>query len=218
MSDYSYHTANSESAVDVQTEQSIKNIHTSLPAAVVSFNAAAQTVTLAAMVKQLMIDGATVNVPPLMDVPVSFPRGGGFAVTFPLKPGDEGIALFSERCIDGWYTSGKATEPLDYRYHDLSDAMFVPGICSQPNALGGFFNDGLSLQTVGGDTFIRIKAGEILIKGNVILQGSMSQSGGDTTSSGTIKSTADVLAGGVSLKGHVHGGVATGGSNTSTPK
>lgn len=204
MSDYSYHTANSESAVDVQTEQAVKNIHTSLPASVVSFNPATQTVTLSVMVKQLMVGGATVNVPPLMDVPVSFPRGGGFAVTFPLKAGDEGIALFSERCIDGWHTSGKATEPLDYRYHDLSDAMFVPGICSRPNAIKNFFVGGLSLQTLDGGTFIRITDGKILIQGDI------EQTGG-------IVSSADVVASGISLKSHVHGGVSTGSSNTSTP-
>ncbi|ETD72974.1 hypothetical protein V757_01135 [Pelistega indica] len=205
MSDYSYHNATVESAVDAQTEKAIKDIHTSLPAKVIDFNSTLQTVTLAAQVKQILIDGKTVQIPPLMDVPVNFPRGGGFAVTFPLQAGDEGIAIFSERCIDGWHTSGKATEPLDYRFCDLSDAMFIPGICSRPNTIKGFFTDGLSLQTLDGSTFIRITNGKILIKGEI------EQNGG-------FVSSADVVASGISLTNHVHGGVSSGGSKTSGPQ
>ncbi|WP_326940608.1 Gp138 family membrane-puncturing spike protein, partial [Avibacterium paragallinarum] len=37
------------------------------------------------------------------------------------------ICSFSERCIDGWWQSGNASEPLDHPFHDLSDAMFIPG-------------------------------------------------------------------------------------------
>lgn len=64
--------------------------------------------------------------------------------------------FFLERCIDGWWQSGDAKEPLDYRFHDLSDAMFVPGICSVPQAIKGFFTDGLSLQTLDGGIYIRL--------------------------------------------------------------
>ncbi|MEX4374460.1 hypothetical protein MY539_09275 [Haemophilus influenzae] len=63
-------------------------------------------------------------------------------MTFPLKAGDEGIAIFSERCIDGWWQNGSASTPLDFRLHDLSDAMFIPGICSVPKAIDGFLPKG----------------------------------------------------------------------------
>lgn len=199
MGNYDIQNANADTASQAMIEQNQKQIHTALPAKVVSFNAANQTVVLAAQVKQVLVDGKAVDIPPLLDVPVSYPRGGGFSVTFPLQKGDEGIAIFSERCIDGWWQSGNGSEPLDYRLHDLSDAMFVPGICSAPNAIKGFFTGGLSLQTLDGGTYIRLKNGSIEIKGNITHTGNQ-------TSSGTITGQTDVIAGGVSGKNHTHTG------------
>lgn len=176
-----------------------KKLHTALPAQVVSFNAENQTVTLACLVKQVLVGEKTVDIPPLVDVPVSFPRGGGFAITFPLQKGDEGMAIFSERCIDGWWQSGRESSPLDYRFHDLSDAMFIPGICSVPKAIQGFFTGGLSLQTLSGDTFIRMTEAGIQIKGDI-------QHEGNQTSSGIITGQKDVIAAGKSGKSHTHPG------------
>ena len=212
---YAQTLATPETATDHQIQQNQLNLHTALPAKVVSFDPAKQTVSLAIQIKMQLVDGSGADIPPLLDVPVSFPRGGGFAVTFPLKAGDEGIAIFSERCIDGWWQNGSASTPLDFRLHDLSDAMFIPGICSVPKAIGGFFTDGLSMQTLDGSTYIRIQNGSILIKGNIEHQGNTSQTG-SYKSTGVISSDTDVKAGGISGKTHKHTGDS--GGTTGTPQ
>ena len=212
---YEQSLATPETAVDRQIQQDRLNLHTALPAKVVSFDQANQTVTLAIQIKMQLADGTGADIPPLVDVPVSFPRGGGFAVTFPLKAGDEGMAIFSERCIDGWWRNGSASAPLDFRLHDLSDAMFIPGICSVPKAIGEFFTDGLSMQTLDGSTYIRIKNGSILIKGNIEHQGDTSQTGSHR-STGVISSDTDVTAGGISGKTHKHTGDS--GGKTGVPE
>lgn len=220
MTNYETHNATAETAVEKQIQQTQKQIHTALPAKVVDFNPKNQTATLAVQITQILTDGGTVQIPPLVDVPVAFPRGGGFAVTFPLNAGDEGIAIFSERCIDGWWQSGRASEPMDYRQHDLSDAMFIPSICSVPNAIGGFYTGGLSMQTLDGSTFIRITNGTIHIKGNIEHSGDTNQKG-STTVSKSVKAkdvigTNDVIAGGISGKTHKHTGDS--GGETGQPK
>ncbi|HDR0997910.1 TPA: baseplate protein [Pasteurella multocida] len=217
MPNYNTHLATSETATDEQIKYAQMNLHTSLPAKVVNFDPANQTVTLAIQIKQVLKDGKAVQIPPLVYVPVSFPRGGGFAFTFPLTVGDEGIALFSERCIDGWWQSSKAAEPLDYRFHDLSDAMFIPGICSVPNAVKGFFMGGLSMQTLDGGTFIRVTNGAILIQGDIQHSGNTTQTG-SFSATGAISSDTDVMAAGISGKSHVHTGVANGPNTTGKPK
>ena len=103
---YEQSLATPETAADRQIQQDRLNLHTALPAKVVTFDPEKQTVTLAVQIKMQLANGSGEDIPPLVDVPVSFPRGGGFAVTFPLKAGDECIAIFSERCIDGWWHSG----------------------------------------------------------------------------------------------------------------
>lgn len=217
---YETHNATAETAVEAQIQHAQKQIHTALPAKVVDFNPQHQTVTLAVQITQLLVEGGAVLIPPLVDVPVAFPRGGGFAVTFPLNAGDEGIAIFSERCIDGWWQSGRSSEPMDYRQHDLSDAMFIPSICSVPNVIGDFYTGGLSMQTLDGSTFIRITNGTIHIKGNIEHSGDTNQEG-STTVSKTVKAkdvigTNDVTAGGISGKTHKHTGDS--GGETGQPK
>nr|DAS26437.1 MAG TPA: baseplate protein [Caudoviricetes sp.] len=212
---YAQTLATPETATDHQIQQNQLNLHTALPAKVVSFDPAKQTVSLAIQIKMQLVDGSGADIPPLLDVPVSFPRGGGFAVTFPLKAGDEGIAIFSERCIDGWWQNGSASIPLDFRLHDLSDAMFIPGICSVPRAIGGFFTDGLSMQTLDGGTYIRIVNGAIKIKGNIEHDGDTEQKGA-LHSTGAISSDTNVKAGGISGKSHTHRGDS--GGRTGTPQ
>lgn len=220
--DFNTHNATPESAVDTQIQRAKLDIHTALPVKVVSFNPTNQTITAEAQVKQILVGGELAQIPPLVDVPVSFPRGGGFAVTFPLRTGDEGFVVFSERCFDGWWQSGKSSEPLDFRQHDLSDAMFVPGICSVPNAISDFFTGGLSLQTLDGSTFIRVENNKITIQGDIEHQGNTNQTGSTTTSetitAKNVIGTEDVTAGGISGKNHTHSGVESGDKNTGAPQ
>lgn len=212
---YETHNATAETAVEAQIQHAQKQIHTALPAKVVDFNPQHQTVTLAVQITQLLVEGGAVPIPPLVDVPVAFPRGGGFAVTFPLNAGDEGIVIFAERCIDGWWQSGRASEPLDYRQHDLSDGMFYPSICSVPNAIAHFFTGGLSMQSLDGSTYIRIENGSIKIKGNITHEGDTKQTG-SLHSTGKIESDTDVIAAGISGKDNKHTGDS--GGKTGKPE
>lgn len=216
------HNATPETAVDAQIQRAKLDIHTALPVKVISFDPQKQTITAEVQIKQVLTDGNAVSIPPLVDVPVSFSRGGGFAVTFPLQAGDEGFVVFAERCIDGWWQSGNASEPMDFRQFDLSDAMFIPGICSVPNAIANFFTDGLSLQTLDGGTFIRLTNGSISIQGNIEHKGNTNQTGSTTTSetitAKNVVGTDDVTAGGISGKNHTHSGVESGDKNTGEPQ
>jgi phage baseplate assembly protein V len=47
--------------------------------------------------------------------------------------------------------------------------------------------------------------------------GSLTMSGGNLSTTGSIQATGDVTGGSISLEGHVHGGVTSGGSNTDPP-
>ena len=47
-----------------------------------------------------------VPLPILPDVPVMFFGGGGMTITAPIKPGDECLVIFADRCIDGWWWLG----------------------------------------------------------------------------------------------------------------
>jgi hypothetical protein len=82
----------------------------------------------------------TLQMQPLVDVPIEWPGGGGCTLTFPIKPGDECWVVFGSRCIDGWWQKGPGTAeatgdigpPPKQRMHDLSDAVAFVGHRSKP--------------------------------------------------------------------------------------
>ena len=110
----------------------ISDVHTSMPGKVVEYYPDTQKVDVQPMLKRLMVheDGseALESLPVIPDVPVNFPRAGGFFMTFPIAKGDLVELHFMERSIDN-YLSGEGDEydPDEFRTHDLSDAVAVPG-------------------------------------------------------------------------------------------
>ena len=104
---------------------------TALPGIVQSVNLTAMTVEVEPTVQALLTaaDGTETwtNIPVLPDVPICFPGGGGFTLTFPVAVGDECLVVFSSRCIDAWWQSGGVQPQAELRMHDLSDAFAIIG-------------------------------------------------------------------------------------------
>jgi len=95
-----------------------------------------------------------INLPILADCPVVFPGGGGYSLTFPLKPGDEGLILISSRCIDAWWEAGGIQPQMELRMHDLSDGFFLPGIESKPMLTPMLSATDVQLRSKDGTTYI----------------------------------------------------------------
>lgn len=61
---------------------------------------------------------------------VSMAVGGDYAVTLPLAVGDTGLLICADRSLDA-YVAGdgyKPSDPASERCHNLTDAIFVPGL------------------------------------------------------------------------------------------
>jgi hypothetical protein len=140
-------------------------------------------------------DTANVNLPLLVDVPICWPRAGGFAITFPIAPGDEVLVVFGDRCIDAWWQSGGVGVALEQRMHDLSDAFAIPGPCSQPRKLAGVSATAMQMRNDAGTAYIEITASGFV----------------------NIVSTALTHNGKNVGATHTHGGVAAGGGTSGVP-
>lgn len=185
----------------------LKNVHTCMPGIIVNFDPATQTAQVQPAIKRIFIEAGAVNLPVCIDVPVLFPGGGDFFLTFPVKAGDECILLFSERAIDLWFFTGEVSPPAEYRLHDLSDGMAIVGLNSRPNALANFNSSQAELRHRTGAMRIKLNPNgiDIIAPSGVTIQGDVTVQG-------------DVIADGISLKQHLHGGVQAGGSDTGVPK
>lgn len=127
------------------------------------------------------------DVPPIVNVPIMVPRGGGFALTLPLKQGDQGMLIFCDTCFDNWWVNGQQNSPpnqnqpplsgpnptgsqrqLEVRRHYVHDCGFFPGLWSQNNLLEDYSTDSMQLRTDDGDTVVDIAEGGVSIKGAAV--------------------------------------------------
>lgn len=126
-------TTKEEDIVDVLTEfvdSRLENVHTSLPAQIVSYVEATRTAVVKLLVSLVRPNGDILEVPIIDNVPVMFPASATFELTYPLLPGDKGVVIFAETGI-GNYLAGtgdievEADSPARFQ---LTDAQFLPGI------------------------------------------------------------------------------------------
>lgn len=126
-------TPSFEEWVTQAIENHMVEVHTSLPAIVVSYDKAKQTVSVQPAIKHGVVDNETDvrtanQLPVINNVPVEFPGAGEYSITFPINKGDTGMLCFAESSIDKWKTRGGVVDPLDDRRFNLSDATFRPGL------------------------------------------------------------------------------------------
>lgn len=99
---------------------------------VVSYDAATQKAKIQPVIRRyFQKDGQAVaqKIPQLVSVPVQFPVLGDFVVVGPLKPGNTGILLFTDRSIEEWKNQGGGdVTPQARRKNSPTDAVFVPGL------------------------------------------------------------------------------------------
>lgn len=179
-------------------------VYTAMPAIIDSFDPVKETceayITIQAKVTDK--DGVAhwVSLPKLVDVPVCFPGGGGYTLTFPVAKGDEALIIFSSRCIDNWWLVGGVQTQADLRMHDLSDGFAFVGVKSQPNILSPAVSaNSAQLRSNDGNTYVEVAAGTIKLKAptSVTIDTPLTTITGDlvVNGAGTIKKLFSYLAG-----------------------
>jgi hypothetical protein len=218
---------------------------TAMPASVVSYDPATQTCVAQVMIKlsrqlqQPIVDAngqnvysVLVDIPPLQDVPVLFPSGGGYTMTFPIQQGDEVLVVFSSRCMDAWWEYGKDQDAkgnvtgrpqMELRMHDLSDGFAILQPRSQVRMLSPApSGSSMQLRSDDGQAIIEIAA-------NHVINITCANANVTATNTATVKAPViNLQNAGASLKklvkdtfvtlfnAHVHSN-GNGGANTGVP-
>ena len=148
-----------------QIEEAMASLRTATPGIVKGVDLEKQTVSVQVALQGAITDQTGekkwVDIPLLQDVPIVWPRAGGFALTFPIKVGDECLVVFGERCIDAWWQSGGVQKPMDERMHDLSDAFAIFGITSQPRKLPNVVDNAVELRDDSRKNWISLRSGSL---------------------------------------------------------
>jgi hypothetical protein len=110
----------------------MRKLRVALPGRIESYDAAKQLVRVKPLLKEISDseegDQSIDSLPVLNNVPVVFPGGGGFRVTFPIKVGDVVLLVFNDRSLDVWKSKGGEVDPLLFNRHHLADAVAIPGL------------------------------------------------------------------------------------------
>jgi phage baseplate assembly protein gpV len=138
------------------------SLWTAIPCIVDSVNLEKQTITAVPAIKAKVSDKdgkvSDVELPLLINIPLMFPRAGGFALTFPIVKDDEVLVIFASRCIDSWWQQGGIQVQAELRMHDLSDGFAILAPTSQPKVLPNVSADNVQLRNEDGDVYFEIAA------------------------------------------------------------
>jgi hypothetical protein len=104
-------------------------VQTGMPARVVSFTEGppARCSVKPLLQRRDAETGETTDYPVIPDVPIIYPAGGGFRMSWPLAQNDQVWLVFGSRDISGWKSGGGASAPRSQRRAGLSDAVVLAG-------------------------------------------------------------------------------------------
>lgn len=203
-----------------RNNENISNeIRVALPGVIESFDTATQTaVVRAALRERMLIDGKEedTEIPLIPDVPVYFPGGSNFDISYPVLPGMECLLVFADCCMDAWWESGGVQNQTEIRRHDLSDGFALVGFRSQQGLAEKYRDDALVLRAE--DTLLEISPEEVKVTTTGVLVNAQSKIEMNTENT-TVNASRIDLNGVLVINGeqyvdHRHKGVTTGSGNT----
>jgi len=138
-------------------------------------------------------------------IPYARIQGGTDAIILDPKVGDIGIAVFAQHDISSVKANKDKANPGSFRRFAHSDALYLGGVLNgTPVQYIQFSADGIKILS---PKAVIIEAPNVTVNAT----------NGVTINSPTVTCSGDVIASGVSLVHHTHGGVTTGSGNTGQP-
>lgn len=205
-------------AVRGAIQYQLNNVHTALPATIISYDYTQQKASVQPSIKKRYADDSmqAIDLPVINNVPVIFPISGTASITFPINEGDFCLLVFIERSTDQWKSNGPGYQPDDPRKFDLSDAIAIPGLLPF-NATFPATNNTDFVIKYGNSSITITDSGEIEINSgtetssitstgdiNISASGTLTANGtagAELKSSGTAKVNGTLVAMGNSLTG-----------------
>lgn len=205
-----------------------------MPVVVEAYDRTNNVVTVTPLIQLVKLDGTTIQRNAYGQIPALALGGGGFFINFPLKQGDLGWILASDRDLSLFRQTLATAAPNTSRCHRFEDGWFIPDVFRKYTLNSAdVSNDAMVISSTDGTTrisiwedFIQITApSELLVtspqstfSGSVTINENLTVLG-TSMLTGQVTADADILVGssGLSVLQHYH--TAQGATaNTTTMK
>lgn len=192
-----------------------------LPAVVIAYDRASNRATVQPQIQMLTTGGERVSRAQIASVPVLQLGGGGFVLTFPVKPGDLGWIKAADRDISLYLQQGMNEEvPNTARLHSFQDGWFIPDTMMRQVVLDGADAERVVLQTADGSTRVAIGTDIVEVTAGAKVRVVAPEIEIDTpeaTVTGNLTVDGEATIGGIAFTTHTHSGVQPGGGNSGPP-
>jgi hypothetical protein len=161
-----------EELLAAAVEYYLQELVTGYPGRIEAYDAEKQVADVKPLVQRLQrkADGSELleALPVIPAVPIVFPRGGGYYLSFPVAVGDYCLLLGCHRSIDK-YKSGRGadTNPQDFRLHHLTDMVALMGFAPIAQAIADADTERVVLGKEKG-TQLHVADGQIELGGKAL--------------------------------------------------
>ena len=234
-----YQATSPFNAHNQQIAGNIQKINTVFLAKILSVSTAGvggtKTVTAQPLICQIDANGNALPSPKLVEIPHYRVQAGAGAFVVNPHVGDIGVFVCAKRDISKIkHGVTDPQTPASFRSFDLADAIMIATIHTGTASTYVYIDPdsgtieikapssltvNTATATINASGSTSINSPETTISGHVTIKGGLSVSGGEGAQvDGSLTTTGDVVANGISLDNHVHGSVMSGSSDTSAPK
>lgn len=179
----------------------LQSVDDMLPAVVISYDRATNQAQVQPLIALVTTDDKQVQRAQVASIPVLQIGGGGFVLSFPIRPGDLGWIKANDRDISLFKQVLANASPNTARKHSFEDAMFIPDTMKRSVIINSEDAENVVLQSIDGTQRVSIWPGKIKITASAIelVSSTLTHNG---------KNIGDT---------HVHTGVTPGGGDTGPP-
>lgn len=150
-------------AFDFAIKKYMQNSNTMLPAQIVSYDRTTNRASVQLLVNIVGTDGQEYARPQLASVPAFVCGGGGFRISFPIKPGDMGWVIANDRDISLFLSEYKRSAPNTARIKSFSDGVFFPDAMKGLDTISSEDEDNLVISNTSGSVTISLSSDGVTI-------------------------------------------------------
>jgi hypothetical protein len=191
----------------------LQNTDDMLPARVIAYDRASNRASVQPLIYVITTDNKRVTRASVASVPVLQLGGGGFVLSFPIRPGDLGWIKANDRDISNFKAGYSMAAPQTFRKHTFEDALFIPDVMMKGVSLAD--SGGVCLQSLDGSVSV------VLLDDKVVINAPEVEINGETKITLTSEEIGliapNINAGGIRFDTHEHVGVQPGGGQSGQP-